>query len=160
MLFLVLGTQKFQLNRLLAMVDAYIADGSINTEVVAQIGHSDYEPKHFKFFRFLDKAQFEAYMEAADIVITHSGVGSIISAIHKKKVVIVFPRIAKYKEHVDDHQTEIARAFAKKGYVLCCGENDNLLELIETSKSYSFQPYISQTDNIVNIINTYISNPS
>lgn len=40
MIFIVLGTQKFQLNRLLQKMDEYIEQGLLQDEVYAQIGNS------------------------------------------------------------------------------------------------------------------------
>jgi UDP-N-acetylglucosamine transferase subunit ALG13 len=156
MIFVVLGTQKFQLNRLLKQIDEYVAEGLINEKVVAQIGNSDYVPKSYTYYRFLDKNQFEAYIESASIIITHSGVGSIITALKTKKKIIVYPRLKKYNEHVDNHQLDIAKAFAKKGYVLCCNEDEDLLEVLEKSKTFSFEEYIPQTEYITKLINDFL----
>lgn len=157
MIFVILGTQKFQLNRLLMQIDACVKDGLIEEEVIAQIGNSCYEPKNFSYFRFLGKSEFDSYIQRARIVITHSGVGSILSALHAKKPTIVFPRLEKYKEHVDNHQLQIAETFAKKRYVLCCKEKDDLVQKIEQCSTFQFQEYISQTENIVEIINNYLN---
>ena len=156
MIFIVLGSQKFQLNRLLEIMDRYVGQGLIQEDVFAQIGNSSYEPKHYRYVRFLDKLKFEEKMQAADIVITHSGVGSIISGINAGKKVIVYPRLVKYREHVDNHQLDIASAFEKKGYVICCYEEQDLLECIARSETFHYQKYISQREQIVSIITNYI----
>ena len=49
MIFLTLGSQKFQFNRLLQAVDELIEKGIIVDETFAQIGYSDYQPKHFEY---------------------------------------------------------------------------------------------------------------
>ena len=49
MIFITLGSQKFQFNRLLKAIDKLIADGKITDEVFAQIGYSDYIPVHFQY---------------------------------------------------------------------------------------------------------------
>ena len=118
MIFVVLGTQKFQLNRLLKLLDEYVKLGKIKEEVIDQRGNSDFIPKNFESFEFLDKDTLDSYIKKANNVVTHSGVGSIITALKSKKPVIVFPRLKKYGEHVDDHQLDIATAFAKKNYVM------------------------------------------
>ena len=135
MIFVILGTQKFQLNRLLKKLDQYVAQGLLQDEVIAQIGYSDYLPKNYKYYEFLNKEEFDKMVEKADIVFTHSGVGSIIDALNYHKPVIVFPRLAKYKEHIDDHQLDIAKAFSKKKFVLCCDETDELLDKIKESRN-------------------------
>ena len=50
-------------------------------------------------------------MEKANIVITHGGTGAIIGAVKKGKKVIAVPRLAKYGEHVDDHQLQLIKKF-------------------------------------------------
>ena len=47
MIFVTLGTQKFQLNRLLKLIDEYIEKGIIKDEVFAQIGNTDYIPVNY-----------------------------------------------------------------------------------------------------------------
>jgi len=158
MIFVILGTQKFQMNRLLKLLDNLIADNKIDESVVAQIGLSDYEPQHMKFYRTIEKKLFDNLISEADLIITHGGVGAIISALKQKKPVIVCPRIAKFGEQVDDHQWEIARSFENKGYVRCYyDENDDLPKLINISKSSDFREYIPQKNNITAIINNYLT---
>lgn len=84
MIFVILGTQKFQFNRLLKELDVLVENGSLREEVFAQIGHSDYEPQHYQFKRFVNQEEFEQLIDCSSVVITHSGVGSIITA--KKKI--------------------------------------------------------------------------
>lgn len=156
MIFVILGTQKFQLNRLLKTLDQYVEKGVIQEQIMAQIGYSDYLPKWYKYVKFLDKKEFDAMIQKADVVISHSGVGSIISALNARKPVIVYPRLAKYREHIDDHQTEIAYAFSKKNYVLCCREEDDLWELLGKCKTFPFASYVSQREKIVGIISDYL----
>lgn len=158
MIFIVLGTQKFQLNRLLRVMDEYAAYGKIKEKIIAQIGNSTYEPKNFEYTKFMDKKNFDEAVEKADIIVTHSGVGTIITALKADKPVVVYPRLKKYKEHVDDHQLDIARAFEKKNYVICCYEKDNLLSKIEEAHKTKLEKYVSEREKLVNIIDSYISN--
>ena len=157
MIFLILGTQNFQMNRLLLLVDKLISEGKLTIPLSAQIGLSDYQPKNFSFDRFLDKDEFEKRISNADMIITHGGVSSIVSAINHKKPVIVIPRLAKYKEHVDDHQLEIARAFAKMDFVLCYEDGDDLLSLIKMCDNKKFREYTSQKDKITQLISAYLA---
>lgn len=156
MIFVVLGTQKFQLNRLLQKLDEYVEKKMISDEIFAQIGSSTYKPKYYKYEEFMDKKDFDETIREADVIISHSGVGTIITAINAQKPVVVYPRLAKYKEHVDDHQLDIAKAFETKKYVLCCYENDDLLEKINKSREYHFDEYVSQQKQIVGIIKKFM----
>ena len=103
MIFITLGSQKFQFDRLLKEVDRLIADGVIQEKVFAQIGASEYLPQNYTYERFLDRQHFAQIMDQCDSVITHGGTGVIIGAVKKGKKVIAVPRLAKYGEHVDDH---------------------------------------------------------
>lgn len=48
-IFITLGSQKFQFNRLLKAVDELCEKGTVDAEdVFAQIGYSDYLPKKFQ----------------------------------------------------------------------------------------------------------------
>ena len=156
MIFVILGTQKFQMNRLLAQIDRLASDGAIGAPVMAQIGHSDYEPKNYPFHRFLDKAEFDRLISEAGVIVTHGGVSTIVTALNYRKRIIVCPRLARYGEHVDDHQREIARAFAKKGVLLCCEEGDDLAEMIASCEDKEFPEYVSQTNEITRIINEFL----
>lgn len=84
-IFITLGSQKFQFNRLLKAVDELCERGTIEAaDVFAQIGYSDYLPKTL-ITKVLDRDEFSKEMGKADIVITHGGTGAIIGAVKKEK---------------------------------------------------------------------------
>lgn len=156
MIFITLGSQKFQFNRLLQAVDELIEKGVIDDEVFAQVGYSDYEPKHFEYKQFLDREEFAAQEGKCDILITHGGTGAIIGAVKKSKKVIAVPRLAKYGEHVDDHQIQLIAQF--KGQKLICGLNDatELEEGLKYVKEHEFDTYQSNTKTIIESIERFI----
>ncbi len=156
MILVVLGTQKFQCDRLLKKVDELVENGTINEDVFAQKGYSRYIPKHYTTVDFLPKEEFENKIEECSLLITHGGVGTILSGIYHRKPVIVFPRLKKYKEHVDNHQLEIATAFQKKNLVLVCGEDDDMAKLIDLSREKRFGKYVSHRDYMIGMIRNYI----
>ena len=156
MIFVTLGTQKFQLNRLLRQIDIMIENGEIKEPVIAQVGNSDYSPRHYKYQPFFDKDEMGRLMRESSLVITHGGVGSIIQAMQCKTPIIVFPRLAKYREHVDDHQLDIARVFSLKNYVLVCQDEKQLADSIAKAKSMHFDYYHSQRKRMVNTIQSYM----
>lgn len=156
MIFVTLGSQKFQFNRLLRTVDELIEQGVITDDVFAQVGCSDYEPKHFAYQKFLDRDEFSAVMDRADIVITHGGTGAIIGAVKKGKKVIAVPRLAKYGEHVDDHQLQLIGQFEEQD--LICGLKDvaELKAGLTFVKEHSFNAYQSNTKTIIASIEHFI----
>jgi hypothetical protein len=55
--------------------------------------------------KFLPPDQFIASIKKADKIIVHGGPGTIFLAFkYAKFMPLIIPRLAKYREHVDDHQ--------------------------------------------------------
>lgn len=151
MIFVTLGSQKFQFNRLLKAVDELQTD----EEIFAQIGYSDYKPQNYKYKEFLDREEFAAWEEKADIVITHGGTGAIIGAVKKGKKVIAVPRLAKYGEHVDDHQIQLIEQFRNLNLIYACLDGD-LQKALEVVKNTTYNEYKSNTETIINSLEEFI----
>ena len=156
MIFVTVGSQKFQFNRLLKEVDELIETGKIKDDVFAQIGVSDYKPKKYKYKEFITQEEFNDYLNKADIIITHAGTGVIVNAIKKEKKVIGVPRLSKYGEHVDDHQIQLIDEFCKSGFIETCNEDEKLEKKLEFIKNVKFKKYTSNTDSIIEDIKKYI----
>jgi UDP-N-acetylglucosamine transferase subunit ALG13 len=156
MIFITLGSQKFQFNRLLKAVDEQIESCKINDEVFAQIGASDYQPQHYKFKDFLNRDEFAEWTDKANIVITHGGTGAIIGAVKRGKRVIAVPRLAKYGEHVDDHQLQLVGQFRNSNMIYECQDCDKLWEAVEKVKNMEFENYQSNTNRIIDSIEEFL----
>lgn len=158
MIFVTLGSQKFQFNRLLKAVDQLVEQGDINDSVFAQTGYSDYKPVYYSSKPFLDRDEFADLEEKADIIITHGGTGAIIGAVKKGKKVIAVPRLAKYGEHVDDHQIQLITQFSDMNLIENCMEIDKLQKALETVKRKTYSGYTSNTSAILDSLEKYIQN--
>lgn len=157
MIYITLGSQKFQFNRLLIVVDRLVAEGKITDEVFAQTGYSDYLPKHYQYKPFLDRDEYAQMMEKADIVITHGGTGAIIGAVKKGKKVIAVPRLAKYREHVDNHQLQCIGEFKDLNLICACYDCDNLEAALNYVRRKNFNRYQSNTTRIIDSIDEFIN---
>ncbi len=157
MIFVVLGTQHYKNHSNLIEIDEMIEAGGITQEVIAQIGASTYEPRHYKYYRFIDKKQFDKYIAQSSVVIAHCGVGTIVAALTAKKLLVVYPRLRIYHEHVDDHQLDIARAFEKKNYVICRHDNETLFQVMTRCGNYPFAEYVSNTNRMLGIITDFLN---
>ncbi len=157
MIYITLGSQKFQFNRLLIVVDRLVAEGKITDEVFAQTGYSDYLPKHYHYKPFLDRDEYAQMMEKADIVITHGGTGAIIGAVKKGKKVIAVPRLAKYREHVDNHQLQCIGEFKEMNLICACYDCDDLEAALRYVRKTKFNHYQSNTAKIIESIDEFIS---
>ena len=83
MIFITLGSQKFQFNRLLMAIDKLVSDGVVKEPVYAQRGNSDYIPVNYESIDFLNREQFGEIMDRASIIITHAGTGAIMGAVKR-----------------------------------------------------------------------------
>ena len=156
MIFITVGSQKFQFNRLLQEIDELIATGTIVDEVFAQTGYCDYEPKNFSFAKFLSREEFAQHIKNSDLVITHGGSGAIIGALKQGKKVIAVPRLEKFQEHVDNHQQEIVDEFKDLDLIIGVTDIKQLATSIEEVKTKTFKKYESSTDVILEKITSFI----
>ena len=157
MIFVTLGTQKFQFNRLLRMMVDLIENKKIHERVFAQIGNSDYLPQYYEYCNFLSNNDYEEYIKNCDILVSHSGVGTIMTGLKYRRKIIVVPRLSKYGEHIDDHQTQIAQSFSKLNYVLMYSDEDNNMEqLIVDATTKHFSNYSSCRNQVIDTIRQYI----
>lgn len=156
MIFVTLGSQKFQFNRLLKAIDEQIAENKITDEVFAQIGASDYMPKNFKYKDFLNRDEFAMWVDKSDMIITHGGTGAIIGAVKKGKKVIAVPRLAKYGEHVDDHQLQLIEQFKNSNLICECQNCNDLWKAIRIAQTTQYVSYQSNTTKIMDSIEKFI----
>ena len=146
-IFATVGSQKFPFDRLVKAVDELGQDP--NYSVFIQNGVSEYEPKFSEFQKFLTRDEFIQHSKEADVILTHAGTGAIITALKSGKKVICMPRLAKYGEHVDDHQTQLSSVFEEKGYLLQCTDPAELGSVLEKLLATKFKPFESNTDNFM-----------
>ena len=156
MIFVTDGSQKFKFNRLLEEIDKLIERKVIDEEVFAQIGASDYEPKNYKYKYFITQDEFKEKMFKADLIITHAGTGTIITALKNNKKVIAIPRLAKYGEHVDNHQIQIIDEFKNLNLIEPVYEIKDLENAIKKVNIKKYDKYISNTETILNDIKKFI----
>ena len=145
MILVTLGTQHQEFTRLLD----YIKKSKIKDEIIVQAGYTKYKSKKMKMFDFIDYDKMAEYVKDADLIITHGGTGSITGPLKEGKKVIACARLAKYGEHVDDHQTEIVDVFSDEGYILKLDENTNLDDLIKRVKTFRPKKFESNTSNFI-----------
>lgn len=158
MIFVTLGSQKFQFNRLLKKIDELVAKGVITDRVFVQTGASDYKPKNYEYKDFLDREEFAKIMSECDIVITHGGTGAIIGAVKKGKKVIAVPRLAKYGEHVDDHQLQIIEQFKEQNLIYGLSDCEELDVSVKNIITHKFEEYQSNTEVYIKELGAFIDN--
>jgi UDP-N-acetylglucosamine transferase subunit ALG13 len=139
MIFLTVGTQ-FPFDRLVAAIDRLFETGVMQEEVLAQIGASPYVPRHFEAVAALEKKAFDDCFRRASAVISHAGMGAITMALDYGKPLLVMPRLRRYKEVVNDHQTTLAERFEALGHLLLARDETQLALKVEQLRSFVPRP--------------------
>lgn len=129
MIFLVVGTQE-PFDRLVQYVDEWSFKSGFN-DIFAQVSNSKYKSKNFESVDFIPPLEFDIKFQQAELIIGHSGMGTIISALQHSKPIIVMPRLAKFREHRNDHQLATARSFEKLGLVKSVYCKDELFAALD-----------------------------
>jgi UDP-N-acetylglucosamine--N-acetylmuramyl-(pentapeptide) pyrophosphoryl-undecaprenol N-acetylglucosamine transferase len=104
----------FGFRRLLEQLVKIIPDG---TDVLWQVGDTDASGLGIESHVNLPASELSHAMAESDVVITHAGIGSAISALEAGKRPIFVPRRKRFNEHIDDHQTFIAAELEKRQLV-------------------------------------------
>lgn len=156
MIFVTLGTQDKPFTRLLEKIDKEIAKGNIKDEVIVQGGCSKIDTNTMTIFNQVSQQEFEEYIDKCEILLTHAGVGSIITGLKYGKKVVAVPRLAKYGEAANDHQIQLVENFSQEGYILGVNNLDELVEVLKVAKKFKPKEYVSNTDNFINQLVEFI----
>ena len=156
MILVTLGTQNNSFHRLLEEIEKNIDNGNIKEEVIVQNGYTKFDSKQMKLIKEIPQDEFNKLIDQANLVITHGGVGSIITAITKGKKVIAIPRLKKNNKHVKDNQIEIIDSFNEKGYIIGIHSVEELGKALEEAENFKPQKYVKNTGNILKLVEDFI----
>ena len=158
MILVLLGTQNNSFHRLLEEIEKNIKDEIIKDEIIVQAGYTKFQSHRMRIIDLMSKEQLEKFQDEADLIITHGGVGSIISSVEKGKKVIAVPRMHEYGEHVNNHKKEIVKDFNDKGYIIGIEKVEDLKQAIIKSKDFEPKKYQPNNEKMLEIIENFIDN--
>lgn len=156
MILVTLGTQDKSFKRLLEAIEKQIELGNINDRVVVQAGYTEFKSSHMEIFDYIDRDEFAKLLLEADLILTHGGVGTIMTALKSGKKVIGAARLSAYHEHHNDHQIQILESFDEQGYLIYASDLDKFDEYLERSKTFTPQPLVSNTQSFIKLIEDFI----
>jgi UDP-N-acetylglucosamine transferase subunit ALG13 len=130
------GTHPQQFNRLMKKVDELLADGTLKGTVYCQSGASTYRPKHYAHAAYMALDEFEKRIEKADLVISHGGEGNIGLCLKHRVKCIAMPRLQRFDEHTNDHQTELVEAAADAHKIVAVWDAERLGEAVRHIRSF------------------------
>ena len=156
MILVAFGTWTMPFHRLLKEIEILVKSGFLKEHVIVQTGNTPCTSDLFEHQPFFDKADFERLYEEASFVIVQAGEGSIMHGLKSNKKVISVARLAKYQEHIDDHQLDILSTFVEKGYILGWNEGEMLEDVINKIPAFQPIPYPFVEEKISDVIIEYM----
>lgn len=131
MIYVTVGSHYQGFDRLVRKMDEI--SGKIDEKVIMQIGQTKYRPLNAEYFDFDGRShEIERLNREARIVVSHAGVGSIITALKQGTPIIVVPRLKRFNEVIDDHQMEIADAISDDQRVIVAYDINCLEEFLKS----------------------------
>lgn len=129
MIFVTVGTD-LPFDRMIRVVDSWARENQ-RRDVFAQIGEGGWEPGYIEFTHFLEPPEFRKRFNAADLIISHAGMGTILSALLHGKPILVMPKLASLGEHRNEHQTATAMRMEELGNVNVALDEHRLRESLD-----------------------------
>ncbi|MCC9166160.1 glycosyltransferase [Pontibacter harenae] len=138
MIFVTIGTQE-PFDRLIKAIDETVPLLG-DVEVIAQVSNTGYLVKNMKTLEFVSPTEFNTYFAKAKLIISHAGMGTILSALVQEKPIIVMPRLAKLGEHRNEHQLATANRFNELGYINVAYDEADLKSKVLAMVNTSLEP--------------------
>ncbi|AVI62906.1 glycosyltransferase [Halomonas sp. GFAJ-1] len=153
MIFITVGTQ-LPFDRLLETFAEWRDTSGYIGEVVAQVGESsEFTHPHMKVFKTLSSDEYYQWFCQAQGIVSHAGMGSILSCLDHGKRGVFLPRQYALAEHRNDHQLDTAKAFTGRFPTLSFCSNKQafftaLDELINPDAAYQLSGQKSQNNEL------------
>lgn len=129
MIFVTIGGNT-PFDRLIQAVDGW-AESNPQVDLLAQVGEGVYEPRHMRWSRFLEPAEFQQTLRSAELVVSHAGMGTILSALDLRVPLIVLPRRASLQEQRNEHQAATVAHLAGRGLFHPADDEHELVRLLD-----------------------------
>lgn len=152
MILVVMGSHERPFMRLAKELEKLIKENKIKEKVIVQLGYTPYKINGADCHDFIEFSKMQKYIKNCDILITHSGVGSIVSGIENKKPVIAIPRLKELNEHTDNHQLQITKLMEKEGKIIAVYDIKKLAKAIKKARKMKIKKLTKTISPVFGII--------
>jgi UDP-N-acetylglucosamine transferase subunit ALG13 len=135
MIFVTVGTQ-LPFDRLISWVDQW-AEQNKDVPIFGQIGSSTYRPNNFEYSFDLTPEEYDSYFNQSDFIVSHAGMGTIISSLLDSKPIIVLPRDSDLGEHRNQHQKSTCERFSHLSGFYVCHSNEEIHNFLDKRHTLS-----------------------
>lgn len=155
MIFCTIGTTRFPFYRLIQALDQALVGQ--NEPLILQTGECHYALRYadIKQYKSLPYEKLVYYMSHSQKIICHGGAGTVLLArkyAHVKPFVV--PRLAEYKEHVDNHQKYFSEYMRRRGDILMPHGQESI---VKDLRHYITHPPLKQKNNSDTPIHSFIT---
>lgn len=116
--------------RLVDAVDAWAA-AHPDVEVFAQISDQEPAPAHVDHVALVDPDELRSRIQAADLVVAHAGMGTIITCLDLGAPLVIFPREGARRETRNNHQVATAEHFGDRPGIWVADTTEALHDLMD-----------------------------
>lgn len=141
-IFVTVGAQM-PFDRLVRAVDEWAQDPARDVDVFIQCGDTEHPPRS-AHVASLDPVGFASRMEWADVVVSHAGMGTILSALVGGVPLVLLARRGALMETRNDHQVATVARFGEKEGITAVDDPDELLDVL-SRRDWSRPTKISET---------------
>lgn len=123
---MILVTVGMQLgfDRLIEAMDAIAPQ--LDQPMIAQIGHGSFVPRHMEARVQIAPDEFEALVQQARLIVSHAGIGTVLTAARYSKPLVLLARRAHLGEHRNDHQQATVNNLRGRPGILIADTEDDL----------------------------------
>lgn len=129
MILVTVGSQA-PFDRLISSVDRW-AQSTGRSDVFAQIANGAYRPSYIRFTDFVPPQELKNLCAEAQVIVSHAGMGTIITALELGKPIVVLPRRECFRETRNDHQVAAAKYFGEQGRIVVAEDEHQIAEKID-----------------------------
>jgi len=155
LIFLTLGTQ-LPFDRLVEALDQ--AAIQLGEEVVAQIGYGQYKPQNFSSVEIMSPDDFEDTLSRARVVVSHAGIGTLLTGLKYEKPLVVMARRAAFGEHRNDHQLATVEEISQIEGVYVAEDSTDIVTYVQTPDLTPLRQHgVARRDDLIQFIKQEIS---
>lgn len=157
MIFVTVGTQ-LPFDRLLKAVDEWARANQCDERIIAQVGPSDFVSPRMEISQFVSPSDLKETVRSCRLVVSHAGIGSILTALTYQTPIIIVPRLASLGEHRNDHQVATVDRFGDRAGVAVASSGEQLIKQLnfasELQCGSEIKPFASL--ELINTIRSFI----
>jgi UDP-N-acetylglucosamine transferase subunit ALG13 len=140
-IFVTVGSDE-PFDRLILAVDRWAGEVG-RRDVFAQVGRSRLRPKYIEHTSFLEPPIFADRLRQASVVVSHAGMGTILTALYHRRPLLVMPRRAAFGETRSDHQVATARQLRQLAKIHVAADEVSLFDELVRIDTFTAQEGIA-----------------